>query len=361
MLLPGSIFSCTLRSPAILLYTMVIKKLFFSYSRVDGSAFAQKLAIDLKKEGFDVWIDQEDIRAGAEWDMEIEKALESCDCLLFLESEKSVMSNNVLDEVYYALEHRKKVIPVIIHDSKTPYRLQRLQHVDFSKDYNKGLTQLIYELKCGDTVAVPPPENRGSLFSKKIIAGIIGIILFVVVGFFLLNKSGKDKAEGDAIETAVMKVNDYTGRWELTDVVPKVRLSRGMLKIEAVDTSKVNINSSLQLFYEPDNDTLYLSIFNGFANCAGCILEKEMKLVTEDVAIGSNQFTILKADGPEGKAGDTVASRGNNESIKAFSTLHFTSDTTAVIKVQSPVPVALRAGITMEPFVYEFRFRRGER
>ena len=104
---------------------MAKQKIFLSYSRQDGSAFAQRLAVDLKTHGFDVWIDQEDIRAGLDWDMEIEKALKSCDCVLFLETEKSVVSNNVLDEVYYALEQNKRVIPLIYVDSKTPFRSRR--------------------------------------------------------------------------------------------------------------------------------------------------------------------------------------------------------------------------------------------
>ncbi|MBA2561324.1 MAG: toll/interleukin-1 receptor domain-containing protein [Chitinophagaceae bacterium] len=86
---------------------MNFKNIFFSYSRADASDFALRLAVDLKKEGFNVWIDQQDIRAGSEWDLEIEKALETSDCLLFIESEKSVTSTNVLDEVYYALEQKK--------------------------------------------------------------------------------------------------------------------------------------------------------------------------------------------------------------------------------------------------------------
>ena len=126
---------------------MHLQKIFFSYSRIDGSDFALKLAIDLKKEGYDVWIDQEDIRAGTEWDLEVEKALETCDCLLYIETAKSVESNNVLDEVYYALEQKKKVIPLIVHDSKTPFRLQRIQHIDFEKKYEDGLKQLLSELK----------------------------------------------------------------------------------------------------------------------------------------------------------------------------------------------------------------------
>ncbi len=86
---------------------MNFKNIFFSYSRADASDFALRLAVDLKKEGLNVWIDQQDIRAGSEWDLEIEKALETSDCLVFIESEKSVTSTNVLDEVYYALEQKK--------------------------------------------------------------------------------------------------------------------------------------------------------------------------------------------------------------------------------------------------------------
>ncbi len=94
-------------------YNHGLKKKIFSYSRVDGAPFALRLALDLKKEQFDVWIDQDDIRAGSEWDIEIEKGLETCDYLLFIETAGSVKSENVLDEVYYALEQRKKVIPLI--------------------------------------------------------------------------------------------------------------------------------------------------------------------------------------------------------------------------------------------------------
>lgn len=127
---------------------MQFEKIFFSYSRSD-TAFAVKLALDLKTQGFDVWIDQEDIKAGAEWDIEIEKALTACDCLIFIQSEKSAASTNVLDEVYYALEQNKKVIPVIIDNSKTPFRISRLQHIDFTNDYKKGFADLIVNLKSG--------------------------------------------------------------------------------------------------------------------------------------------------------------------------------------------------------------------
>ena len=70
---------------------MEIKNLFFSYSRADGADFALRLAVDLQKEGFNVWIDQQNIRAGSEWDLEIEKALETCDCLLIISGCRSLI------------------------------------------------------------------------------------------------------------------------------------------------------------------------------------------------------------------------------------------------------------------------------
>ena len=166
---------------------MNLNKIFFSYSRNDSSEFALKLATDLKQKGFDVWIDQQDIRAGAEWDLEIQKALESCDYLLFIESEKSVISNNVLDEVYYAIDQRKKVIPVILHDSKTPFRLQRLQHIDFTGSYDQGLANLVNELKYGSNDAgmsqtvEKAPSDPAKPFLKKPYVLFSMVTLAVVV------------------------------------------------------------------------------------------------------------------------------------------------------------------------------------
>ena len=123
------------------------QKIFFSYSRVDGESFAFKLADDLRKAGANIWLDQQNIKPGKIWDLEIEKALESSNCVLFLASEKSTTSNNVLNEVYYAIEEKKEVIPVIIHDCKIPFRLKRLQYIDFTHDYNVGLTRLLKSLE----------------------------------------------------------------------------------------------------------------------------------------------------------------------------------------------------------------------
>jgi hypothetical protein len=241
---------------------MANQKIFFSYSRVDGAAFAVRLATDLKKKGFDVWIDQEDIRAGLEWDTEIEKALKSCDCLLLLATEKSVISNNVLNEVYYVLEQHKKVVPLIFVDSKIPFRLNRLQHIDFTKDYDAALAQLVNELE-GNTPDIiytpdekaPPTVPDKPFFAKNYRALVIAAGLAVVVATAFLiagkNKSGASantRADTTSLDTATgnpdsMNAIAYGDRG-LTDVEPKSELPKGHLHSANTKANTTSLNTA---------------------------------------------------------------------------------------------------------------------
>jgi hypothetical protein len=83
-------------------------KIFFSYSRYD-SVFVLRLASDLRNAGLDIWLDQLDIAPGEHWDNEIEKALNNANTLLAIISPKSIASDNVMDEVSFALEEKKRV------------------------------------------------------------------------------------------------------------------------------------------------------------------------------------------------------------------------------------------------------------
>lgn len=384
------------------------KKVFFSYSRADGSDFALRLASELKKAGYNVWIDQEDIRAGSEWDLEIEKALETCDCLLFIESEQSVVSNNVLDEVYYALEQDKKVIPVILHDSKTPFRLQRLQHIDFTKSFDEGLRQLIEELNgkaTSDFFQATPPERQKSeskvSLSKmqkiSIVIACMAILLFAVIFFstrnnnitgepahrevkrvetpeqeVAVNTNDEPSAKvseketvappGDNRKEAAETVNlldAFAGEWKLVEVRPAAGSYKGYLKIEPSGSNKATIKSYVQFFYVKSNDTAFLSVFNGFAGCSNCLLQKDMKLITEDAAVATQVYKILKENDPAiGKAGDTVMNAGSNKSIRAKAMLHLDDRNTVVIKISRDDPAELSHGMVLKPFVYTFRFRK---
>lgn len=117
-------------------------KYFFSYS-TQNSEFVINLATHLKEVGANVWLDKIDILPGSRWDDCIQNALSSSSGLLIVLSMDSVQSQNVLDEVSYAISHKKRIIPILIEDCKIPFRLARFQHIDFTGEYDIGFRQLI--------------------------------------------------------------------------------------------------------------------------------------------------------------------------------------------------------------------------
>ncbi len=130
---------------------------FFSYSRED-SDFALRLANDLRASGSAVWIDQLDIGPGERWDRVVQQALESCPTVLIILSPASVNSNNVMDEVSFALDQQKAIIPVLYRDCDIPFRVRRFQHVDFRDNYEHMLEELkrCLHLAASSAAAAPP-------------------------------------------------------------------------------------------------------------------------------------------------------------------------------------------------------------
>lgn len=126
---------------------------FISYSRND-SEFALRLAQDLKTAGACVWLDQLDIQPGVPWDNAIETALSQSPVMLLVLSPDSARSDNVRNEISFALEEGKVIIPVLYMDCTVPLRLQRTQRIDFRADYAQGLASLLAYLK----VRNPAPE-----------------------------------------------------------------------------------------------------------------------------------------------------------------------------------------------------------
>ena len=93
-----------------------------------------------------MWLDQLDIVPGQRWDRGVEDALATCPRMLVILSPASVNSTNVMDEVSFALEEKKTVIPLIYKDCSVPFRLRRVQYVDIRQDYARGLKELLKTL-----------------------------------------------------------------------------------------------------------------------------------------------------------------------------------------------------------------------
>jgi hypothetical protein len=132
-------------------------KYFFSYSRKD-TEFVLKVAKELRAVGVDLWLDQLDIVGGDRWDRAIEEALKTCQGVIAVLSPESLASNNVMDEVSYALEEGKLVVPVLLHPCNIPLRLRRVQHVDFTSDYAVGFSRLLRALHIEQSSAATEPS-----------------------------------------------------------------------------------------------------------------------------------------------------------------------------------------------------------
>lgn len=135
------------------------KYIFISYAREDAE-FALRLANDLRNFGIAIWIDQLDIPTGARWDDAIQQALHHCANLLIVLSPASVSSENVKDEIGFALHKNKPIVPVLYKECEIPFRLLRFNYVDFTKEQARGLDILLTNLrKAGFAEAVVTGER----------------------------------------------------------------------------------------------------------------------------------------------------------------------------------------------------------
>jgi TIR domain len=116
--------------------------IFLSYARADNE-FALKLAQDLRAAGTSLWVDQFDIEPGQPWDTAVEQALKQSPIMLVIISSASIQSANVLDEISFAIETKKRIVPILHEKCDLPFRIRRLQYVDFTKGYDQGNCALL--------------------------------------------------------------------------------------------------------------------------------------------------------------------------------------------------------------------------
>jgi TIR domain len=117
-------------------------QIFICYARVDQQ-FALHLVGDLVEYDLRIWMDVRSIPHGANWDMEVQKGLDSSDLMLVLLTPASAASQNVADEWSYFVEKNKAIMPLLVEPCEVPFRLSRRQRVDFTQGYERGFQQLL--------------------------------------------------------------------------------------------------------------------------------------------------------------------------------------------------------------------------
>lgn len=115
-------------------------KIFLSYGHDEYEKLAQRLRRDLKSEGFEIWIDKEEIKGSVDWEIAIEKGISSSDWLVLMMTEHSVRRPDgvCLDEVSYARLLGKQIVPIMIQEVKPPLCIARIQWIDMQNFFIPG-------------------------------------------------------------------------------------------------------------------------------------------------------------------------------------------------------------------------------
>ena len=88
---------------------------FISYSRKDIQ-FAQRIHQELEARNHEPWVDWQDIPPTAEWLDEVYAGIQAADTFLFIISPDSVVSEICTLEIEHAVQHNKRLVPVVLHD-----------------------------------------------------------------------------------------------------------------------------------------------------------------------------------------------------------------------------------------------------
>lgn len=161
---------------------------FLSYSRSDEHV-ALRIARALRARGVSMWVDQLDIRPTEHWDRAIERAVRDCRGLVVIVSPRSVASDNVADEISYAIEHRKSVLPVMIEKCSLPLRITRMHVIDATEAVDRAVDQCVAELRRADAAtassvgrpALGQLDKRDIAAVKQQLASIVGPIADIIV------------------------------------------------------------------------------------------------------------------------------------------------------------------------------------
>lgn len=125
--------------------------IFISYSR-RNRPFVEKLYAALKQKGIEAWVDWENIPAAVEWRPEIFSNIEAADNFVFIISPASVKSEVCNEELNYALQYKKRLIPILYEstDSGAVHRdLAKINWIFFREedDFDAALEVLITSIQ----------------------------------------------------------------------------------------------------------------------------------------------------------------------------------------------------------------------
>jgi pSer/pThr/pTyr-binding forkhead associated (FHA) protein len=175
------------------------RRVFISHASDDKQS-ARALSTWLERRGWDVWLDETDIKGGSAWAGSIQSGIKESDVVILLVSSNSVAKEWVLDEVTSARNLRVPIIPAVLENVRYPedlqFLLQRTQSVDITALEPSRLARL-------DTAIIDVLERQGKTNPDRVklrigqvlevlggITALAGFVWFIIAGFDLVTDGG---------------------------------------------------------------------------------------------------------------------------------------------------------------------------
>lgn len=152
-------------------------RVFLCHSSNDKPT-VRELYRQLSAEGWmDVWLDEEKLYPGQDWNLEIEKAVEAADVILVCLSNNSITKEGyvqrelriVLDYADYKPEGTLYLIPIRLEQCDPPRRLRPWQYADyFEKDRERAYQRLLVSLRMrAGSLGISTEQPDAKLVTEK--------------------------------------------------------------------------------------------------------------------------------------------------------------------------------------------------
>lgn len=128
----------------------LLGKIFLSYSSLD-KPFVRRLSSRLKKDGYDVWLDEKELTPGDKLASELANAIEESIIFIIIISENSIKSKWLKYELELALkrmvENEIRLIPLLKGNIDLPNQLKGLVYADFRNNKRTGYKTILKSLE----------------------------------------------------------------------------------------------------------------------------------------------------------------------------------------------------------------------
>lgn len=125
---------CELITESIKNANNMMTQVFLSWSDRDRDEM-EKIRQSLLRQGLTLWVSKVDIKTGADFQQEINRGIEEADNIVYLISSNSLESVYCQQEIDYACQLHKRIIPLLIKPTPLetiPEELRSLQFINFS-------------------------------------------------------------------------------------------------------------------------------------------------------------------------------------------------------------------------------------